>query len=805
MSFADFNGDGFDDISLCGETPSLQLFQNVGDGSFVPVSNPFDLDGYDVKMISWIDFDNDGDKDAFVSCYYGPIKLYERIGPWEFEDITEAAGLTLENNISFGHSWCDYDRDGFLDLYVSNYHHPDDGGSNYFYKNNGDGTFSDLSAISVASDGSKFTLMAAFIDFNFDGWEDLFIANDRLNTTNSLYKNVDGVFTDISASAGVDAAILSMSNSWADYDRDGYFDVYISNYPAGNLLEHNNGDETFTEVASQVGAAVYDFSWAATWIDFDNNGWEDLHVCVEPFWLQPGLDRFLINQGDGTFVSGNQFGFQNAFGLSYSCAYGDFNDDGFPDLLVGKYGNQASLLYENQAVGGHFIKLRCEGVVSNRDGIGCWIRAYTQGQMQQRYAHAGESYLAQYSEWKIIGLGEDTTVDSLVVRWPSGIIDTWYNLPADAKYHLVEGSSHIASLNLASGQHQMCENNSLELSVLNAELLHWSNGSTDSVLTVTEPGSYYAVTVGPLGMPLATEAVNILSYSQPQLVVLTSSVTCFGGADGSFAVSSSNNVQVSSWQWNNQVESFVTINVEAGIYELLVTDQHACVWPLQVVIGEAPPIEITLDIEQPECSNGGLAFAQFSASGGTGSHSAMWSGDATALPPGLHSVTVTDEVGCSASESFTVVEPTPLLIDVVSTGITDDALGSAEVVISSGTPPFTIQWSNGAQGFVAYELLTGALAVMVTDAGGCVASAAVTITTVSDVHNTGPRIYPNPTSSWLYIEDNIEGVLVFDLSGRMLDVIWQNQGARWAADFGHLPRGCYFIRTAAGTYRVVRN
>lgn len=280
VSFADFNGDNLDDISLCGATPSLQLFQNLGDGDFLPISNPFALDGFDVKMITWVDFDNDGDKDAFVSCYQGPIRLFERIGDWAFSDITESAGLTLENNVSFGHVWCDYDRDGFLDLYVSNYQHPDEGGTNYFYKNNGDGTFSDISAVSVASDGSNFTLMSAFIDFNFDGWEDLFNANDRFNSTNSLYKNVGGVFTDISASAGVDAAVLSMSNSWADYDRDGFFDVYISNYPAGNLLEHNNGDETFTEVAQQTGAAVFDFSWAATWIDFDNNGWEDLHVCV---------------------------------------------------------------------------------------------------------------------------------------------------------------------------------------------------------------------------------------------------------------------------------------------------------------------------------------------------------------------------------------------------------------------------------------------------------------------------------------------------------------------------------------------
>ena len=805
VSFADFNHDGLDDISLCGETPSLQLFQNLGDGSFLPISNPFALDGYDVKMITWVDFDNDGDKDAFISCYQGPIRLFERIDDWSFSDITETAGLTLEHNASFGHVWCDYDRDGFLDLYVSNYNHPNDGGTNYFYKNNGDGTFSNMSAISVASDGSNFTLMSAFIDFNFDGWEDLFNANDRFSSTNSLYKNEGGVFTDISTSAGVDTAILSMSNSWADYDRDGYFDVYISNFPDGNLLEHNNGDETFTELAQQAGAAVFDFSWAATWIDFDNNGWEDLHVCVEPFWNQPGLDRFLVNQGDGTFVDGNNFGFSDAFGHSFSSAFGDFNDDGFPDLLVGKHGNQTSLLYENQAVGGHFIKFKCEGVVSNRDGIGCWIRAYVNGEMQQRYTHAGESYLAQYSPWEIIGLGESTTVDSLIVRWPSGIIDTWYNLPADAKYDLAEGSSHIASLNLEPGEHWICANSTLSLQVNEAELLHWSNGSTELELIVSEPGTYYAVTAGPLGIPLQTDSVIVLNYTLPHLEVQATAVSCFGNSDGSFAIHSMNEVDVVSWLWNAADESVLSSAIAAGTYSTLATDAHGCAWPVDITVSEPLPISISLAIEPAQCSNGGLANAQLNASGGTGDLTAEWSGDYTALAPGVHSVQVSDVAGCVASQSFIIEEPTPLLIEIDASGVTDDALGSAEVLVISGTPPYNIQWSNGTQGNFATDLTPGTVLVMVSDAAGCTASEAFMITHVDTQAATGVRLYPNPTTAMLFLEGDHDFVLVFDLNGRMLDVEWQQHGTYISADLSRFASGCYVVRTSQGSFRVMKD
>jgi hypothetical protein len=472
---------------------------------------------------------------------------------------------------------------------------------------------------------------------------------------------------------------------------------------------------------------------------------------------------------------------------------------------VGKHGSQTSLLYENQAVGGHFIKVKCQGVVSNRDGIGCWIRAYTNGDMQQRYSHAGESYLAQYSAWEIIGLGEANTVDSLIVRWPSGIIDTWYNLPADAKYALVEGSSHVANLNLTPGAHWMCANSTVSLYVPEAELLQWSNGSTDQELIVSEPGTYYAITVGPLGIPLRTDSVTIFSYDAPLINAEIGAVSCSGGSDGSFAIASANEVDIASWLWNAADESVLSSEIAAGAYNTLVTDGHGCTWPVAITIPEPLPISISLAIEPAQCSNGGLANAQLNASGGTGDLTAEWSGDYTALAPGVHSVQVSDVAGCVASQSFIIEEPTPLLIEIDASGVTDDALGNAEVFVISGTPPYNIQWSNGMQGNFATDLTPGTVLVMVSDAAGCTASEAFMITHIDAHQANGIRLYPNPTTAMLFLEGDHDFGLVFDLNGRMLDVEWQQHGTYISADLSRFASGCYVIRTSKGSFRVMKD
>lgn len=795
VSFVDFNGDGWDDISICGQHTGVQLYANNGDETFTPLDSPFGLEAYDIKMITWIDVDNDGDSDAMITCYQGPIRLFERTGEWEFEDITEAAGLSLDEVLSFMHSWADVNRDGYLDLYVSNYNY-DDGVTNYFYLNNGDKTFTDINADTPANDGSHFTLASVFMDFNDDGWEDLFVANDRFNSKNHLYKNTEGSFTDISEDSGLNVAILSMSNSWADFDRDGDFDVYISNNPAGNRLEVNQGNESFINEAAERACDVLDFSWAATWIDFDNDGWEDLHVCVEPFWNQPGLDRFLVNEG-GQFSNGNSFGFNQAFGTSHAAAYGDFNNDGFADLLVGRYAPNTVALYRNQAVGGHYLKVRCDGVVSNRDGIGCKISAWVGDSLQLRYTHAGEGYLAQYSRSEIFGLGDATLVDSLQVRWPSGIVDTWHNLEADQNLILTEGSSYTPIANNEQDHYFICPGDSLSFAFASGQFLAWSNGSTDSVLVVNEAGTYFPIGSGPMGLVLEGPSFTVDLHELPQLSVELVTPDCVGGANGSIAVSSTSEIGISGWFVDEAWYTAPTASYSAGSYLLGVIDINACRSDTLVELPEPEGLEYTSSIQAGNCTSQGLGSVELSFSGAHGEVGLVWEEDHTsdALPEGEWHFWFIDELGCSGNGN--VLVPAPFIMDVSLYVVGETELNQAEawVEISNGTPPYSVTWSNGSNAESIYDLSPDVYSVSVSDAGGCFWSEAFIVTNLADAPNKQQaEVYPNPFSSELSFKGFTTWVL-FDLQGRRVAQGNLNRDERASLDTFGLPAGCYVLQT----------
>ncbi|MCB0761601.1 MAG: VCBS repeat-containing protein [Flavobacteriales bacterium] len=175
VSFADFNDDGLDDISICQKGQPPLFFQNNGNG-FDPISN-WVIIASEVKSLSWVDFDNDGDKDLFLTCYNAPYHLYRRDGE-ALVDISTEAGLISTSNQTFGHSWGDYNGDGFLDVYINNYNYFD-GVANQFYENNGDGTFTEKGAELGIDNGPNFSFQSLWIDFDEDGDQDLFIINDN--------------------------------------------------------------------------------------------------------------------------------------------------------------------------------------------------------------------------------------------------------------------------------------------------------------------------------------------------------------------------------------------------------------------------------------------------------------------------------------------------------------------------------------------------------------------------------------------------------------------------------------------------
>jgi len=451
LSFADYDNDGWDDITLpSGNGVPLRFYKNYG-GFFVEETLLPTVIDYQVRCVNWVDFDNDGDRDLFIaSDTSNGNKLFRRNQDGTFEDITIQAGLPTDNLFTYGVSWGDYNNDGCLDFYLSN-RVINSTIINYFFKNNCDGTFSDVTGISGLETTPALTLCAGFLDINNDGFQDLYVSNDK-QYPNFLYKNNgDGTFSDISNTSGTNISIDAMSVTIDDYDSDGYFDLYITNTPitasttttAGSVLYRNNGDETFTDVSIATGTQLSTWSWGSNFFDAENDGDLDLYVSAS-YISSDGYPSygFYENQANGTFSMPSNIGFVNNEYRSYGSAIGDINNDGKNDIAVINNFNSAPNIWVNKTnTSNNYISINLEGVQSNRDGVGSVIEISVNGNKQYRYITNGESYLSQNSFKEIFGLGSNTLIDYVKVTWLSGIEDVIYNVSVNQFLNITEGST----------------------------------------------------------------------------------------------------------------------------------------------------------------------------------------------------------------------------------------------------------------------------------------------------------------------------------------------------------------------------
>ena len=481
--FIDFDGDGDLDIYLLngaaipGFVPvqpvSSVLYRNDGNGSFTDVTDQAgvgNVGGYGMGM-AVADYDNDGDDDLFVTNYGANI-LYRNEGGGVFDNVTAQAGLSVPRSPLFSTSavFLDYDRDGHLDLYVcvyvefnfdtnrrcsrdgiQSYCGPDiyEGVADLLYHNNGDGTFSDVSAKAGIANPKGKGLGVVGGDYDGDGWTDIFVANDL--TPDFLYRNNgDGTFTDQALLAGVaygedGVARAGMGVDLGDYDRNGTPDIYVTNFSLEpNSLHRNNGNGTFTE--STFGAGVGNptllfLGFGTAFKDFDHDGWLDLfaangHVIDNISLFDSSItyaqtNQLFRNDGDGRFTdvsdrAGAPFQVER---VHRGAAFGDVDNDGDIDILVTTV-NDVPLLLRNNGTGGSggnggygSLLVSTEGVRSNRNGIGARVTVVTDAQRQRREIRSGYSYLAANDLRAHFGLGASTGVDSVIVDWPSGARD----------------------------------------------------------------------------------------------------------------------------------------------------------------------------------------------------------------------------------------------------------------------------------------------------------------------------------------------------------------------------------------------
>ena len=463
VSFADFNNDGWDDITYASEDGAQVYFFKNNNGVFNLVTLNGISNTYKTKQVIWIDYDNDGDKDLFATAIEGINQFYRNDGDMSFTNISSTIGFFQTDLFTYGASFGDIDNDGDLDVFISNRTNTEENQRNYLYRND-EGIYIDItqsSGIPIqdedGNENSQLSFCTIFFDYNKDGFQDIYLANDKIDNINRLYKNLgDGTFEDVSVASGSGIAVNAMTTTLGDYNNDGWFDIYITNTQSsqagnGNVLLMNNADGTFTNVAEETGTTFNSFAWGAVFLDADNDTLLDLYVSGG---FDGSIGSFLSaafyhQQNDGTFVIPQNIGFENDTRKSYSNAIGDINNDGKPDIIVCN-DIENNFLWENKTVNeNNWLKVKLEGVISNRDGIGNTIEISIDGESQYRYTLAGEGYLSQNSFYEFFGTGTATEIDFIKVTWTAtGTTETINNVDVNQAIIIKEGSGILSNTDI---------------------------------------------------------------------------------------------------------------------------------------------------------------------------------------------------------------------------------------------------------------------------------------------------------------------------------------------------------------------
>jgi hypothetical protein len=432
--FVDVNNDGFLDIFLCNNANQNKLWINSNGTSYSDQSVAWGVDYTGPgRGISVADFDNDGKVDVMIGNYNAALILYKNTGT-AFTDYTTTAGI---NFTGWGGSinWFDYNIDGKVDAVFANDGIPPH--YNYLFRNDNLLSFTNVAYSSGLSD-SNSTLCLASADYDNDGDLDLFCGNQTVIGTvytSWLYRNNgNGTFTDVTAASGLTCPFYTWGAEWGDYNNDGWMDIFTGNTNGLILLYKNNGDGTFTEVAASVGINDQGQTYSGGWADIDNDGDLDLYLAK----AQNYADKMYRNDG-ATFTDvGTQVGMGDL--RHSSCiSWGDYNNDGWMDLYLNNNGSENRLYKNNGGSNNKWVQFKLIGVISNKSAIGSRVTIKTGALTQIREVEGGSGGKGQNSLPVEFGIGAANIIDSVIIRWQNGLIQRFANVNPNYIYSIIEG------------------------------------------------------------------------------------------------------------------------------------------------------------------------------------------------------------------------------------------------------------------------------------------------------------------------------------------------------------------------------